>query len=271
MATDQQGAFQLRGLAPGSYSIASQATVEGGRYSGKVQVQVGSGDISGLEIRPMPPIDVNGSMRLEGSAVLRASQIRVMLQGQTPGIGSGGASAAAKDDGTFVLKNVDAGAYKVTVSPLMVASGQTAARLFVKSVRCGNAEVSETGVDFSNGGACDLSIVLSSNGGEISGTIEQMGEAPSMPMVVLLPAGSRRDSSLIQMTSAGSSGSFKFTGIAPGAYRVYAWDSMGVDLSAVEYDPDFVKPYESQSASVEISENSHESVTLSVIKIAKEQ
>ena len=118
MATDQQGAFQIRGLAPGSYGITSQATVEGGRYSGRVLVQLGSADISGVEIRPMPPMDVNGSMRLEGSAVLRASQLRVMLQGQTPWIGSV-SSAAAKDDGTFVLKNVEAGAYRVTVSPLI--------------------------------------------------------------------------------------------------------------------------------------------------------
>ena len=126
-------------------------------------------------------------------------------------------------------------------------------------------------MDFTNGGACDLSIVLSSNGGEIAGTVDRISDAPPMPFVVLLPAGSRRDSSSIQLTSAGSDGSFKFTGVAPGAYRVYAWNSMGVDLSAVEYDPDFVKPYEKQSASVEVSENSHESVTLSVIKIAKER
>jgi hypothetical protein len=52
---------------------------------------------------------------------------------------------------------------------------------------------------------------------------------------------------------------------------VFAWDSDSVNLAAVEYDADSRKPYEDLGKSVQISENSTESVTLKVIKPAPEQ
>jgi hypothetical protein len=58
-------------------------------------------------------------------------------------------------------------------------------------------------------------------------------------------------------------------GIAPGTYRLYAWEV--VDPNQVIYDSDFLKPYDSQAQRVEIAEGSQKSVQLTVIKQAAER
>ena len=55
----------------------------------------------------------------------------------------------------------------------------------------------------------------------------------------------------------------KFVGIAPGSFRLYAWEA--VDFNAVRYDPDFVKPYEDLGRSLEIVEAARENVSLQQI------
>ena len=44
--------------------------------------------------------------------------------------------------------------------------------LFVKCIRCGPADVTESGVDLTGGAGCDLAITVSANGGHIEGTVE---------------------------------------------------------------------------------------------------
>jgi hypothetical protein len=48
---------------------------------------------------------------------------------------------------------------------------------------------------------------------------------------------------LLQFPTTDASGKFTINGIAPGTYKLLAWDK--VDNNAVMYDPDFLRPYES--------------------------
>ena len=43
-------------------------------------------------------------------------------------------------------------------------------------------------------------------------------------------------------------GHFVIKGIAPGSYEIYAWDT--VDINAVMYDPDFLRPYSADGPTV---------------------
>jgi hypothetical protein len=63
---------------------------------------------------------------------------------------------------------------------------------------------------------------------------------------------------------ADASGHFRIGGLAPGSYKAYAWEE--VDVNAVRYDPEFVKPYESSAQTVEIGEGSKETASLKQIK-----
>jgi hypothetical protein len=251
---DAQGGFEIRGVTPGTYDLTSNMAVAGKRYAGRLPIQVGAADIEGLELRLQPPMDLNGVVRVEGNSSLNPAQTRVALEGRSLSFIS--TVGGGKEEGAFTIKGVEPGVYKPTVS--------TALDLYVKSVRCGNAEVGDAGLDLSGGAPCDLSITLSANGGQIDGRIDRDSSGPAVPVfVTLVPSGLRRDPSRFKMSSVDPTGGFRLPGIAPGAYRLYAWED--VDATAVRYDPDYLKAYESLGQSVQISENGKETVTLKVI------
>ena len=61
-----------------------------------------------------------------------------------------------------------------------------------------------------------------------------------------------------------SRGQFLIRGIAPGKYKVFAWDEVNPD--AVLYDPEFMQPFDSMGKSIEISEQGKETVQLKLIR-----
>ena len=257
---DSQGNFQLR-LRPGAYELSVQAMVENKRWSVRRPIQVGASDIEGIELRPAPPVDVNGVFRIEGTSKYPLSQPRVVLE--SANLGGYGGMGNTREDGSFTLKDVEPGIYRVSVT--------AAQDLYVKSVRCGSADVGEAGIDLAGGGACDLTVTLSSNGGQINGKIEADEQTVAGGLVVtLVPTGARRDASLFKTGMMQRDGSFRIQAIAPGAYKVFAWAG-AVNLNAVRYDPEFLKPFESLGQSVQISEGGKETVTLKPILVQPEK
>jgi hypothetical protein len=71
----------------------------------------------------------------------------------------------------------------------------------------------------------------------------------------------RRD--LFRSTNSALDGTFTVQGMPPGTYRVFAW--LDVDQNAW-MDADYRKPYEAQSATVEISNGKAPALTLGLIK-----
>ena len=116
------------------------------RFSAKITTLVGKEDINGVEIRPLPPLDVMGQVRIEGKSTNSAtpapklSQIQFRLEG--PGSNYGGQNIV-KDDGSFVLKNVEANTYNV------VPAG--AGVLYTKGVYLGDRDITDSQLDLSNG------------------------------------------------------------------------------------------------------------------------
>jgi hypothetical protein len=119
----------------------------------------------------------------------------------------------------------------------------------------GPAEVQQDGafgiVDFSRGAAGELNIVISGKAGEIDGQVLKKQAAAPGATVVLVP--DQRDTySLFQSTVADMNGSFTIKGIAPGNYKLFAWDQ-------VEYnawtDPEFLQPFEDAGQAVVVRES----------------
>ncbi len=69
------------------------------------------------------------------------------------------------------------------------------------------------------------------------------------------------------LTGVNEGGQFILPKVAPGTYRLYAWDDLE---TAQHYDPEFLKPYESQSVKLTVKENGREQVTLRQIPSAPE-
>ena len=68
MVRDAQGNFEIRGVAPGAYSLV--ATIYDGEksLSGRVPVDVGGATVDNVAVTLAPPAELAGRIRVEGPA-----------------------------------------------------------------------------------------------------------------------------------------------------------------------------------------------------------
>ena len=121
----------------------------------------------------------------------------------------------------------------------------------------------ESGVDLVGQTGGSLEVVVSANGGQVDGNVQESNAPAPRAIVTLVSLDPRRAKDLFKSTVADAAGHFTVTGLAPGSYKAYAWDD--VEINAVRYDPDFVKPYETQGETIRVDENGHASATLKLI------
>jgi hypothetical protein len=135
---------------------------------------------------------------------------------------------------------------------------------YIKSVRMGDADGLEAGLDLTHGGTGTLEILLSPNGGQVDGSVVDSKQTATSAAVVLAPEGRRREQkSFFKMANTDAQGHFTIKGIAPGDYKLFAWAQLD---DPDNQDPEFLKPYENQGEAVTIRENSRESVQLKLIE-----
>jgi hypothetical protein len=116
--------------------------------------------------------------------------------------------------------------------------------------------------------AGEMVVTLSSNGGQLDGTVQnENSEAAVDVLVTLIPESSRRGLAyLYEISTTDQKGHFIIKGIKPGEYKVFAWEKIP---PGSYQDPDFMKPLESKGEAVSIKENVHETVQLKIIPIEK--
>jgi hypothetical protein len=258
--TEPEGKFEWRGLTPGSYTLIAQATVGGRQFTARHTLQAGTADIDNVELRPAAPLEIKGAIRIEGVTNFKASQIAIRLDGRY-GRGYVAASSKVGGDGSFTIAEIEPDLYRITASP--------PENLFLKSLSCGNEDVTESGIDLSRGVPCDLAVTVGVNGGRISVLVNDEGLLPAPgAQVTLVPRNARRPD-LFKTAAADPSGHCKLIGIAPGDYTLYAWET--ADIDAIRYDPDFLKPYAADGKSITIREGRGEDVTLKLIPMPEGQ
>jgi hypothetical protein len=179
-----------------------------------------------------------------------------------------------QSDGSFAMKDIEAGKYRVDVT---APPGG-----FLKSVTLDGRECIDTGIDLRGGAASSgaLQIVVSMTAGEIRGNVTNPdGGPPSSAVVTLVPDGPpsplyRAD--LHPLVNADATGHFTLKNVAPGAYRVYAWERLkpvsdsNLNRSPIVFaDPDFPRLFDSMSAFVTVGENESKEVSVPVISVAK--
>jgi len=255
---DPDGKFELKGVSPGSYFLTTQSTVGGQPLSAHLPIQVGAADLEGIELHLLPPMEIAGQIRIEGTSNDKLSRLNIVLESGGLTVHSSLGGGRPKEDGTFTFQGMEPAVYQV--------SAQAPEDLYLKAVRWGDRDVMQSGLDLTQGAAeSRLVVVLSANGGQIDGAVEDGQSTPVVDATVtLVPSSGTPSKSLFRFASTGPSGHFHMQGIAPGTYKLFAWEE--VDPKQVMYDPDFLKPYDSQAQSIEISEGSKASVQLKWIK-----
>jgi protocatechuate 3,4-dioxygenase beta subunit len=283
------GAFEVHGIATGSYELKASTTGESTVLTARQQVNVVAGDVDGVRLVPMPSFAVTGHLRNDGASTIDFSQYAVNLrQADVPEDGgifmspdSFGENAQVDRQGNFSWKNVNPGTYIVR---LYGGNGQDNA--FLKSARMGDTTID---AGFSVSGPATLDLVVSGKAGTVEGVVsnrdqsgnqgadqaegqhgggQESAEKPASNVaVVAVPEEKyRKIPERFGVGATDQYGHFTIRGLAPGNYTLFAWQDVDEE---VYRDPEFLK---SQGAGkpVKIEEGSRQAVNLNLSPVGED-
>jgi carboxypeptidase family protein len=256
-AVQQDGTFDMHAIVSGSYVVVAQHSDQGQTTFTRQAVSVADQDLNGMLLVLAPPFEVSGRITVEGPPPTQLNA-QVFLEPQH--IPQANFHGAVQPDGNFVVNNLSPDSYSVEV--LTGSSG-----MYVKSIRLGERDASNGVIDLSQPSKAILNVVLGVDGGQIQGSAQTPAGDPAPNVAITVaPAEQyqfRRD--LFKRTVTDPKGNFQLQDVAPGDYKVFAWETIDDD---VVWNADFRKAFEGQAASVSIGPKSRESVQVKVIPAA---
>ena len=215
------GTFEIWNLNPGKYTITAQLWGSQPLRSAPVDIEVSTVNVEHLELSMVPPFPVSGQVIFDNDEARNTPQPPAR-PGQPPRLSPpmprnisleqadhNQAYGEVGADDSFDLKNVQPGRYHVTI---MGVSG------YVKSVRAGSTETDGDVIDLRNGSPGPVTISVSSNFAEVSGTVSD-SQGPAKDVAVVLVS---EFTSLSAFTDA--TGAYKFANVPPGKYGLIALD-----------------------------------------------
>jgi sarcosine oxidase gamma subunit len=130
---------------------------------------------------------------------------------------------------------------------------------YVQSMRFGGHALTRGELDLSSGAAGTLEILLSSKPAEIAGTVRDSEGEPVTDVAVGVWA---KDDPEIRTARTDSTGRFSVRGLAPGEYKVLAWESIE---PGVIWNSAFRASFESHATTVTTSEGTQSNFDLKLI------
>ena len=255
------GAFEIRGLTPGSYIVGASIAKGGGSFGGQTTVEVAGADIEGVVVTIGSDVSVTGRIRVDSETTQDLQNPRIKLRRGGPTVDSVllGWTYKIAEDRTFRLDDLDPVRYGVLVDGLPDG-------FYTKSIRVGEADITYTGLDLTSGAPGEVDILVSPKAGLVSGVVQNLdtNKPPPGAEVVLVPKEKERleISAFYQETTTDQYGRFTFKSVVPGEYKVYAWEDAE---SSAWMDPDFMKPLEGKGESVTVGESAQVSVQVKLI------
>jgi uncharacterized protein (DUF2141 family) len=250
MAVPPDYAFELE-AAPGHYGIFASVHSDGPEAYGTGSVTV-SENVSNVSVTMSPPPDVTGRITVVGDGRdVKLQGVQVLLTRIPAYLNP--LSVQSDAAGRFTVpKPLPPGHYSLRVAAHTIPDG-----CFVQTVKFAGQEVSPD--DFEIRGSAQLDIVLSNTAGRITGSVtDDEGKFPYATVTLIPTSGT----SPPVKQAADEDGNFKFTGVKPGKYQLFAWEE--VDDGLWE-DPSFRKSYESQAAEVTVGPSETQTTQLRLI------
>jgi hypothetical protein len=232
------GHFEVRGVTPGSYILATDYWEAGSRLTARVPVEVGGSDVEGVAVHLEPGPSISGSVRVESTSgkALPDQVWQLNLRSSDPTIG-GGQLKWSKDRTTFTIADITPGIYRLEGTP--------PPPFYLKSATLGGRDLTREEVPIGQS-VGQLEVVIGDDGGLIEGVVQDSDGQPAARAVVMAIQEGRSPRNV----TSGADGHFRVANLAPGDYRIYAWD----DLSQVEYaDAEWMKHQGGKGQAVTVS------------------
>jgi protocatechuate 3,4-dioxygenase beta subunit len=250
------GAFELNAVPAGPYQlIAEQFGESGAPVAGaRIPVDVADRDIDGINLAPTPRPDIVGQLTWEEAPPqpTQGKAPRIVLRpepGETSLPGSAPIGADVEESGSFRIRSSPPGVYVVLAANLPP-------EFYVASARLGEAGNPSLRLDLSQSQGGSLTVVVSNRSGTLEGTVE--GNRPGLQVFAIAEGNPWWSKAAV----TGEQGHFEIKGLAPGEYRVLAFEQ--IDPLAYQ-DAELMKSLESKSQRVTLREKDKQVLTLKPI------
>ena len=233
--------------------------------SGRVNLDIADSSAVNLQVPLSPLTDIDGRVTIDGNlagaVAANGAPVKVILRSLTAPIPN--IVTRVLPDGTFQLRGIPAGDYRVDIHPFLSVPPEENAPpalrdLYVRSLRFGKDDVLSDGLRIEGTSANRMDVVVGTNGGVVAGRIlRDKRVAVVNARAVLVPNAARQRGDLYKSALTDDTGQFEIRGVAPGDYKLFAWEL--VEFGAWQ-DPQFIKLYEKRGTSVRVNAGGRQSV-----------
>jgi hypothetical protein len=252
------GPFEIPNVLPGSYDLIALFGNGETPAIARTVVDVRNQDVRGLVLVIRQGSEVKGQITVDGKAPAPNS-VRLALEPADALKRLGVAIPAnIQSDGSFSFPQFPDGHFRIAVAGL-------APTLYVEDMRQGNMSLFDSGLQIRGRNPEPIEISLKSGAASLEGTLQDSAGKPLIGGVVaLVPAKRRENPTLYNTLRADSTGAFLMRGIAPGEYKLFAWDYLP---SGATYNAAFLEKYEEKG--IAITFGADEKVTQKVTAIPR--
>jgi hypothetical protein len=267
-SADRNGLFEFDNVIPGSYILTAD-TINAARVAtfGRIAVDVGNKDVENLAVTLGPGFDLRIRLVIEGRPRRSGDpQLVVNLKAAIPSTPIPTIERNGEEE--FTMHQFMPGDYSVAVLSLNSArsSNDSPANggLYLKSAQFGGSDVLMGGLHIEGPTSGVLEIAMADGAEKLSGSVLDDEKTPvSDVTVVLVPEPRLRGrSDLYKTATTDAAGKFDMSGIAPGQYKAFAWETN--NQGAWQY-PDFLELYEDRGLSIRIDGERKEPISVQLI------
>jgi carboxypeptidase family protein len=248
--SSEDGTFEIRGLAPGTYTVRANFNEDKQTYEGEGTVEVGNQGAQNVQIAALPDFAASGHVTIVDTKVPMA---RVLVEFAGEGTMPRVMARAGYPDYKFDAQLRPERRYRAAVRNLPED-------YYLKSLAISGHDVPPDNVVVSGIGG-QMEIVLSPTGARIEGILFDAKEEPTRGSILLVPDASEPGPpDLFRRAGADSKGKFTLRGVAPGSYRLVALES--VSLETEINDPDFLRTIGNRGQALIVEESGKYTVSL---------
>jgi hypothetical protein len=250
LVSSQDGSFEIRGVAPGIYTVRAGFTEDNQSYAGEQTVEVGDQGAQNVQIAALPDFVAAGHVTIAGDV---QKPKRVLLEFAGEGLMPRIRAAANFPEFKFEAQLRPERRYYAVARNLPED-------YYLKALTIAGHEAPPDNVVVS-GIRAEMEIVLSPGGAQIEGALQDAKDEPTRGSILLVPdVAQPGPPDLYRRASADSKGKFTLRGVAPGSYRLLALESINLDADI--NDPDFLRTIGNQGQGLIVEENGKYSVAL---------
>ena len=261
-ADRKTGAFEVRDVAPGDYTLLASIESQAGQFRARHDVTVVESDPDAVTIVLTKGASIPVRLNREGQEAVAAKNVRIELVPWDPPSDSFYRDfyVEPRPDGTFFAEGVNDDTYTVSIR-------STCSECYVKAVDANGVDALARGVQVTGGaGPARIDVTYSSESGRLSGVVHSKDDAPATGATVViisaLPHGEHRTAQTDQY------GHYEVKGLPPGDYNAYAFAHFESEMLD---DADAMQPYADRRESVSVTANATRTLDLKVIPEAEAQ